>query len=128
MPITYQRLGNAGGGSMIKATVTFTHKDPNATSTSTMGYAMTELPYDGEYVLVGASSLEVVTGDGVVAAGHTAICRYGTWYFDFIVDKEFSESLKKIVLLVNGTKFVKYTNTSVPSDAKLQCDVYLMKV
>lgn len=125
MPITYQRLGNSG---MIKATITFDHTDANATSTSSMAYAMTGLSYNGEYAFVGASSLKVVIGEGVDVAGHTAICKYGTWYFDFMVDNEFSETLKEITLLINGTKFVKYTSTSIPSDVKLQCDVYLMKM
>lgn len=125
MPITYQQLGNLG---MIKATITFDHTDAIATSTSSQAFGMTGLPYNGEYVLVGVSSLKVVIGDGVVIAGHTAICKHGTWYFDFMVDNEFSETLKEIVLLVNGTKFEKYTNTSISSDVKLQCDVYLMKM
>lgn len=113
---------------MVKATITFSHSDKNATSTSSQAFGMTELPYDGEYVVVGASPLKVVTGDKVVVAGHTAICKYGTWYFDFMVDDDFSGTLKKITLLVNGTKFVKYTTNSISSDVKLQCDVYLMKM
>lgn len=125
MPITYQRLGNSG---IIKAPITFNHTDANATSTSSQAFAMTGLPYNGEYVFVGASSLKVVNGDGVVVAGHTAICKYGTWYFDFMVDNEFSETLKEITLLISGIKFEKYTSTSIPSDVKLQCDIYLMKM
>lgn len=127
MPITYQKLGNSGG--VIKAHIKFDVQDMGANSNASMAFGMTELPYDGgEYVLVGVSTFDADNSSVANAGGHILTLKYGLWYFDFVFDKEFSKMSNKIAITISGVKFDSITSNSIPDKAKIQCDVYLMKV